>query len=151
MNTRRQTEVGTEPQTAPLEAPVGTPLARRRVEASARATPRSTSGTLSREEAEASYVIARDAWVVAMRGANSGKASDLATLAIAQEAYEAASAEVEQWRSGGRIALPIQTESERNGIRIAVGQELEWRRVLHPEEKRVGPLGRLVRRLTGRR
>lgn len=151
MTTRRQTDVSAEPQAAFLEDPVGTPLARRRVEASARATPRSISGTLSREEAEAGYVIARDAWVVAMRGANSGKASDLATLAIAQEAFEAASAEVEQWRSGGRIALPIQTESERSGIRIAVGQELEWRRVLHPEQKRVGPLGRLVRRLTGRR
>ncbi|CAN5395757.1 hypothetical protein BH24CHL10_BH24CHL10_09300 [soil metagenome] len=149
MTTRRDTEIPSPADTVPTPS---TPLGRRRIEASARPTKQpSNFGTVSREEAEATYVATRDAWVVAMRGANSGKPADLATLAIAQEAYEAASAEVEQWRSGGRIAIPIQTEAERSGIRIAVGQELEWRRVLHHEEKQPGPLGRLVRRLTGRR
>ncbi len=149
MTARRQAETSASPDIT--ESP-SSPLARRRIEASARpTTPSSSFGTLSREEAETNYVAARDAWVAAMRGANSGRPADLATLAIAQEAYEAASAEVEQWRSGARIALPIQTDAERSGIRIAVGQELEWRRVLHHEEKQPGPLGRLVRRLTGRR
>ncbi|MDQ3691231.1 MAG: hypothetical protein M3406_14615 [Chloroflexota bacterium] len=148
MTMRRQAEIPASPDTT---EPTSSPLARRRIEASARpAKPSSSFGTLSREEAEANYVAARDAWVVAMRGANSGRPADLATLAIAQEAYEAASMEVEQWRSGARIAIPIQTEAERSGIRVAVGQELEWRRVLHQEEKQPGPIGRLVRRLTGR-
>lgn len=149
MTTRRQAEIPASPDT--VDTP-SSPLARRRIEASARPTkPPANFGTLSRDEAEATYVVARDAWLVAMRAANSGKPADLATLAITQEAFEAASTEVEQWRSGGRIAVPIQTEAERSGIRIAVGQELEWRRVLHHEEKQPGPLGRLVRRLTGRR
>ncbi len=149
MSTRRQAETPASPDSVGSPS---SPLARRRIDASARPTePPANFGTLSREEADATYVATRDAWVVAMRGANSGKPADLATLAIVQEAYEAASAEVEQWRSGGRIAIPIQTEAERSGIRIAVGQELEWRRVLHHEEKQPGPLGRLVRRLTGRR
>lgn len=147
MTTRRDTEIPSPADTGPSPS---TPLGRQRIQASARTTPPSTFGTHSREEAEATYVATRDAWVVAMRGANSGKPADLATLAIVQEAYEAASAEVEQWRSGGRIAIPIETETARSGIRIAVGQELEWRRVLHHEEKPPGPLGRLVRRLTGR-
>jgi len=149
MTTRRPAEISLSPDS--VDTP-SSPLARRRLEASARPTePPANFGTLSRDEAEATYLVARDAWLVAMRGANSGKPADLATLAIAQEAYEAASAEVEQWRSGGRIATPVQTEAERSGIRIAVGQELEWRRVLHHEEKQPGPLARLVRRLTGRR
>src|SRR6188474_2137121 len=45
------------------------------------------------EEADARYVAARDAWTAAMRAANSGRSADLASLAIAQEAYEAAAAE----------------------------------------------------------
>ena len=104
----------------------------------------------SREEAEARYVAARDAWTAAMRRANSGRAADLASLAIAQEAYEAALAEVELWRSGHRIPIPVQAERS-VGIEVAVGQELEWRRLHTPEEPRPGFLARLRRRISGPR
>ena len=105
----------------------------------------------SRDEAEARYVEARDAWIAAMHRANSGRSAHLASLAIAQEAYEAALAEVEMWRSGHRIPIPI--EAPRTvGIEVAVGQELRWRR-LHkvPEEPRPGFLARLRRRISGSR
>lgn len=95
-------------------------------------------------------MTARDAWTAAMRLANSGRAAHLASLAITQEAYEAAAAELELWRSGARIAIPIQPEASHSILEAAVGQELEWRRVLHPPEKKPGLFGRLRRRLNGR-
>ena len=104
----------------------------------------------SREEAEARYVEARDAWTAAMRRANSGRPAHLASLAIAQEAYEAALAEVEQWRSGHRIPIPVQAERS-VGIEVAVEQELEWRRLHAPDEPRPGFLARLRRRISGSR
>jgi hypothetical protein len=85
-----------------------------------------------------------------MHRASSGKPAHLATLAITQEAYEAASAEVELWRSGVRIPVPV--EPERTvGINVVVGQELTWREIHQHEEKRPGLLGRLRNRLNGRR
>ena len=69
----------------------------------------------SLEDAEERYVTARDAWVVAMRRANSGRAADLATLAITQETYELATADVERWRSGVKVALPIDAGTKRAG------------------------------------
>lgn len=93
---------------------------------------------------------ARDAWTAAMRRANSGRAAHLASLAITQEAFEAASAELELWRTGARIAIPIQPEASHSFLEAAVGQELEWRRVLHPPVKKPGLFGRLRRRLNGR-
>jgi hypothetical protein len=101
------------------------------------------------EEAEAAYVAARDTWTAAMRAANSGRPADLASLAIAQEAYEAAVAERERWEAGGRVAIPVEPENEVNSLDAAVEQELAWRKVLHPEPK-TGLLGRIRRRLTGR-
>jgi hypothetical protein len=53
-------------------------------------THRIESAARSPEEAEARYVAARDAWTAAMRAANSGRPADLATLAVAQDAFEAA-------------------------------------------------------------
>jgi hypothetical protein len=105
----------------------------------------------SRDEAEARYVEARDAWIAAMHRANSGRSAHLASLAIAQEAYEAALAEVEMWRSGHRIPIPIEA-GRTVGIEVAVGQELRWRR-LHraQEEPRAGFLTRLRRRISGPR
>ena len=97
---------------------------------------------------ELRYVAARDAWKVAMRAASSGRSKDLASLAIAQQAYEEVAAEREHWLAGGRIALPIEPDPERRDIEVAVGQELEWRKVLHPTKAR-GFLGRIKDRLGG--
>lgn len=70
----------------------------------------------------------------------------MASLAIAQEAYEEAIAELELWRSGDRIAIPIQVDREAS-LDVAVGQELAWRRVRQPGEKDRGHLARLLGRL----
>ena len=102
------------------------------------------------EEAEAQYVVARDAWTAAMRRANSGRAADMASLAITQEAYEAATAELQRWRSGARIAIRIEPEAPHSVVETAVGHELAWRGLLHPAVKQPGLLGRLRRRLTRR-
>ncbi|HEX7196195.1 MAG TPA: hypothetical protein VF364_05090 [Candidatus Limnocylindria bacterium] len=103
-------------------------------------------------EAEAQYVTARDAWTAAMRRANSGRPADLASLAITQEAYELAFAEVERWRSGATVAIPIEPEKKRTKLEAAIGQELAWRRV-HEASLREHPglFSRLKRRLTGHR
>lgn len=105
----------------------------------------------SREEAEERYVAARDAWTAAMRTARSGRPADLAALAMAQEAYEAALAERERWASSPTVALPIQVDRP-TGIDAVVGQELSWRRVHEQEQEkerakgRRGLFGRLFRR-----
>ena len=92
----------------------------------------------TREEAEDAYVAARNAWVTAMRQANSGRSADLAALAIAQEAYELAAAERERWLSGGRVAIPIDpTPHGGADLSAVVGQELAWREVRnHADEPR---------------
>lgn len=96
-------------------------------------------------------MAARDAWVAAMRRANSGRPADLASLAIRQEAYEQATAEVERWRAAPRVAIPVEPETKRDGIEIAIGQEMAWKRVHErPSEPEPGPIGRLVRRFRGR-
>ena len=97
---------------------------------------------------ELRYVAARDAWKLAMRAANSGRSKDLASLAIAQQAYEEVAAEREHWLAGGRMAIRIEPDPERHDIEVAVGQELEWRKVLHPAKAR-GFLGRIKDRLGG--
>jgi hypothetical protein len=102
----------------------------------------------SREEAEAQYVAARDAWTAAMRTAQSGRPADLAALAIAQDAYEAASIEREGWASGARVAIPVEPEPHRD-LSAIVGQELAWRHVRHVEEKPNGLIARLRRRFRG--
>lgn len=84
-----------------------------------------------------------------MQKAASGRPADLAALAMAQEAYESALVELDRWRAGERVALPVQ--SEERGLDAVIGQELAWRR-LHEAEarKRPGFFGRLARRLSGR-
>jgi hypothetical protein len=109
----------------------------------------------SREEAEERYIAAREAWTGAMRGANSGRSSDLAALAIAQEAYEEALADRERWASSPSVAIPV-GEDRPNGLEAVVGQELSWRRVheheREQEQARQRPrgLGALFRRITRR-
>lgn len=107
----------------------------------------------SQEEVEARYVAARDAWTGAMRTAQSGRPTDLAALAIAQESYEEALAEKERWAASPRVAVPVETDRPR-GIGAVVGQELSWRRVHEREQehRRQRPSGirGLLRRLLGR-
>ena len=145
MTTRRAPRPGAEPagETA-APAPAQRPIPAPAVPEPAPIAP------LSREEAEARYVTARDAWTAAMRRANSGRSADLASLAITQEAYEAAAAELELWRTGARIAILIQPEASNSVLEAAVDQEIAWRSVLHPPEKKPGLFGRLRRRLNGR-
>jgi hypothetical protein len=104
----------------------------------------------TREDVENRYVAARDAWTAAMRASSSGRPADLASLAIAQEAYEAAAAERERWESSGRVAIPVEPEVARNVLEAAVGQELAWRKVRHHEPQRRG-IGARLRRLFGGR
>ncbi len=102
----------------------------------------------SREEAEELYVVARDAWTKAMRAASSGRPADLASLALTQEVYEAAAVERERWISGGRVAIPVESEAPFRDLEAAVGQEMAWRAVKHHEEPK-GFLGRLKKRIRG--
>ena len=102
----------------------------------------------SRDEVEEQYVAARDAWTKAMRAASSGRPADLASLAIAQEAYETIAAERERWISGARVALPVESAAPRRNLEAAVGQEMAWRKV-HDHEESGGFFGRLKRRLRG--
>ncbi len=106
-------------------------------------------GPRTRDEVEERYVAARDAWAASMRVANSGRPADLAALAIAQEAYEAASAERARWESGTRVAIPIEPENDERRLGAIIGQELAWKKVRTADEKPVGILGRLRRRISG--
>ena len=104
------------------------------------------TGPHSREEVEERYIAARDAWTKAMRAASSGRSADLASLALAQETYEAATAERERWMASGHVAISIEPAAMRRDIEAAVRQELEWRSVrTHHEPK--GLTGWLRKRL----
>ena len=99
----------------------------------------------SREEAEERYIAARTVWVDAMHKASSGKPADLASLAIAQEAYERAALDRTRWQNGPRAHVPVEPPPKRN-VEIALGQELAWRRVRETEGRRRGLIGRLFSR-----
>lgn len=102
------------------------------------------------EDAEAAYTAARDAWVAAMKAANSGRAADLASLAIAQETYEAAAADRERWirvEPTRRTAIPVDGSGTSRELDVIVDQELGWRHV--NDEKPARGLGRLFRRRRG--
>ena len=135
------------------EAAAATPKAPARNRKTSTPTPAARTPVVaprSTEEAEERYVAARDAWIAAMHKANSGRSADLASLAITQEAYEQAAAEVEGWRSGVKVAIPVGPEAKLHDLEAAIGQELAWRRVHEHQEKPRGPLARALRRLTGR-
>ena len=139
---RKATEV--EPTTSlPATRVDGPPTADR-----SPATERAIAAEIRRygEDLEHRYIAARDAWTQSMRAAGSGKSSDMASLAIAQEAYEVVSEEREHWLAGGKVALPVEADPEHHNIQVAVGQELEWRRIKAPPKK-PGFFGRLRRRL----
>lgn len=100
-------------------------------------------------EAEKQYVDCRDAWTAAMRAAGSGRPADMATLALCQEAYEAATLERDRWLAGHRVAIPIEEPApERPSIEVVVEQALAWREV--HEQERTKPRG-VLGRLFGRR
>lgn len=150
MSIKRDSKAIPSPEEVDGSQPTATgPKIRRRPAVDA-APLRPLEAPASRAEAEARYVEARDAWTAAMRRANSGRPAHLASLAIAQETYEAALAEVELWRSGHRIPIPVQA-GRSVGIEVAVGQELEWRRLHAPEEPHRGFIARLRRRISGPR
>lgn len=97
------------------------------------------------DDLENRYVDARNAWTRAMRASTSGKSADMASLAIAQEAYETVAEEREHWLAGGKVVIPDEPDPTHHDIEVAVGQELEWRRVLTPPKP--GFFSRLRRRL----
>lgn len=99
-------------------------------------------------EAEERYIAARTEWITAMKAAASGRPSDMAALAIAQEAYEHAMAERDRWLSGKLVAVPIQTEAARD-TDVVVEQELSWRKVHEPPTPKAGLVRRVLGRLTG--
>lgn len=147
MNTRRDVEVGIQPVEPDQPSPAA--HGHHRPGGDGPAISHWREGPRSLEEAEAEYVAARDAWTAAMKAAASGRPADLASLAIAQSAYEATAVEVERWRSGERVAIAV--DPAPTGIDAVVGQELAWRRVHEADPKgRPGLLGRIARRLSGR-
>jgi hypothetical protein len=114
-------------------------------------TQRAADRAVSLEDAEERYVAAREAWAGAMRGAASGRPADLATLAVTQEAYEAALAERDRWASGARVPIPVEPDRPKS-IEAAVRQEVTWR-LAHqgePDGKRPKGLRGLFRRMRGR-
>ena len=105
------TDVETDAPEAPMAPPATGALSERHV-----AAPR------SREEAEQRYIAARDMWTDAMHRAASGRSADLASLAIAQEAYELATAERQRWINAPQAAK-VDPANSRRGIEAVVGQE----------------------------
>ncbi|HJP72474.1 MAG TPA: hypothetical protein VJ975_12220 [Candidatus Limnocylindria bacterium] len=142
---KRRAAVDTE---AAAAAPA--PLARTDDTAGHSAMAQRRAGPRSQDEAEERYIAARDAWVTAMHAANSGRPADMAALALAQEAYEAAVNERDRWLNGNHVAIPIESERPAGGLDAVVGQELAWRRIHTAPEEPKGILGRLKRRITRR-
>jgi hypothetical protein len=142
---KRRATVDTESAAAPPAS-----LARPDEVAGHSALAQRRAGPRSQDEAEQRYVAARDAWVMAMRAANSGRPADMAALALAQEAYEAAVTERDRWLNGNNVAVAIEVERPAGGLDAVVGQELAWRRIHAAPEEPKGILGRLKRRITGR-
>lgn len=108
---------------------------------------------VTQEEVAEQYLAARDAWVSAMRAAQSGKAADLAALAMAQDRYEAALAVKQRWDAAPRATIPIGPDRPRS-VDAIVTQELARRRVQEHhhelEEARPGGLRGFFRRLRRR-
>lgn len=147
MSIRRPADSSAEPRPAARDATPASP----RPDPASRPPAREPEGPpRSRDEAEARYITARDAWTSAMRAANSGRPADLASLALTQETYEAAAANVALWRSGAKMAVPIEPAEKRAGLDALIGQEMAWRRVHEVQPKQPGPLRRLARKLTRR-
>lgn len=139
---------GAESRTAAADAPAKTSALRVSRATPAELGPRQATPA-TREQVEERYVAAREAWRAAMKAANSGRAADLAALAIAQDAYEEAAAEKAQWDSGARVEIRVQPEAPHRDLNAVVGNELAWRRVRTVDEAPASLAGRLRRRLFG--
>lgn len=140
---------GADSRTAAADAPAKTSPLRIGRATPAELGPR-RAAPATHEQVEERYVAAREAWRSAMKAANSGRAADLAALAIAQDAYEEAAAEKAQWDSGARVAAPIQPEVPHRDLGAVVGNEMAWRRVRTADAPPDGLVGRVRRRLFGR-
>lgn len=143
--TSGQADAAHAPLPGPVPAPVPAPAKRIGSEMGSSGISQRIAAPQSLAEAEARYVASRDAWTAAMRAASSGRPADMATLAICQEEFEAASVERDRWLSGARIAIPVEPERERASIDVVVDQSMAWRDV-HSHEKPRGVLGRLFGR-----
>lgn len=149
MSARRSpdAEVGTQPAAAePMPPPLA--MSRWTTDLPARESP--SPAASSQADADARYVVARDAWTAAMSRASSGRSADMASLAIAQEAYEEAAAERTRWEAGGQAAIPVEPQPDRTNIDVIVGQELAWRQLHERDGRSPSMLGRLARRITRR-
>lgn len=146
MTRRPQADAGTD---APIEPEVVRPARPHRT--TSPGTDRPSAAPLSKEEAEAEYIAARDAWIDAMHRASSGRSPELASLGIAQEAYEKASAQREGWVAAhARVAIPIRPAEPRRSVDVVVNQDLAWRRIRDVGDRRPNFVVRLMRRLTRR-
>jgi hypothetical protein len=89
-----------------------------------------------------------------MRRASSGRPADLASLAIAQEVFEMASAQRDGWQAAGRSAHLVREDHSRpQGVDVIARQDLAWRRVREsalPGPRLLGRMARFARRLVGR-
>jgi hypothetical protein len=146
----RETQVGPDAPSAPAPRSPAVP--------SRGPTPkgfeRIATPPLSLEEAEAQYLVAREAWTGAMRRASSGRSADLASLAIAQEAFEMASAQRDGWQAAARPASPARERSQPRGVEVIARQDLAWRRIRESPRRRprlLGRVARFARRIIGRR
>lgn len=142
---KRSPQLDSHAETTPRTDPEPAPLADRVIVHASGALDVASYG----QDLEERYVAAREAWTHAMQAASSGRPADMASLAIAQQAYETIAAEREDWLASGRVAIPIEPLAKRHDIEIAVGQELAWRRVQQHED-RSGLFTRIRRRLSRR-
>lgn len=144
---RRSSELET---TASAAQPPVTPTPTSPAASNSATRVREITSAASRYEAdlERRYAAARDAWAHAMHAASSGRSADMASLAIAQEHYETIMEERERWLASSRVAIPIDAPDTRHSIEVAVGQEIEWRRV-HAVKPPPGFLGRFWGRIRG--
>lgn len=102
--------------------------------------------------AEAHYATCRNAWLDALRSSRSASNADLARLALAQAAYEAAATALEQARieDGARqerlVAFRERREEATRRAEAIAGQSVAWSRVRETKPARRGLLGRLFGR-----
>ena len=108
MTTRRAPRPGTEPA---AEDAAPTAPARRRISAPPAPEPAPTAPHIARRGRGAVRRQPATPGRPPCGAPTAGKTAHLASLAIAQEAFEAASAELELWRTGARVAIPIQPET----------------------------------------
>ncbi|HET9879552.1 MAG TPA: hypothetical protein VFQ81_09635 [Candidatus Limnocylindria bacterium] len=102
--------------------------------------------------AETQYAACRTAWLEALRASRSGSNAALARLALAQTAYEASTAALEQARIEDAAqqerlaAFRERREEARRRAEAIAEQTVAWSRVRETKPAPTGLLGRLFRR-----